>query len=161
MPMALELLPLGDRCPESSLLLVACNICPRAQIQFQAGEPLYSWRMLFGKANAFVRHLRALETEAIRAGIVTAHLKTSPTSAMCLWSEPERSALSQKSQAYDILGVIGCDSAMLTARRAVPNKPILPLARTKGIANYTLRSRSFFTIEIVAGEVARTVGNGP
>jgi hypothetical protein len=70
--------------------------------------------------DAFGRHVRSLETQARSEGLGSARLKTSPTSAMCLWSDRERRALNRKAQKFEAVAVVGCDSAVLTARRAVP-----------------------------------------
>ncbi len=151
MPLALELVPLGSQfAGKKAVLFVACPICPRMHIQHLAGEPLYSWGTALGKRDAFHRHMTSLVERARAAGATAAWHRTPALSAACLWTEADCERLRRKAQAFDAVGVVGCESAAATVARAAPGKAIAQLARVTGIANFTLRARLLLRYDIVA-----------
>ena len=153
MPLALELVPPGSRfAGRKAVLFVACPICPRMQVQHRAGEPLYSWRTLFGLEDAFRRHMASL-VQSIRAtGAASDWHRTSALLPACLWTEEDGRKLQERARTFDAIGVVGCESALATVVRFAPGTPVVQLAKVTGIANLTLRSRFPLRCEIVAGE---------
>ncbi len=153
MPLALELLPLGSQLAGSSaVLFVACSICPRIHVQYHAGEALYSWRSAFGRKDAFHRQMTAQVERARASGVAAAWHRTSALSAACLWSESDGARFRRQVAFFDAVAVVGCESAVATIKRLAPDKPIAQLAKVLGVANFSLRNRLPFTIEIVAAE---------
>ncbi len=153
MPLALELLPLGSQLAgRSAVLFVACSICPRIHVQHRAAEPLYSWRTLLGRKDAFHRYMTAQVASARASGIDAAWHRTSTLSAACLWTEADGATFRKEAALFDAVAVVGCESAVATIKRLAPDKPIAQLAKVTGVANFSLRSRWPFTVEIVAAE---------
>jgi hypothetical protein len=153
MPLAMELQPLGSQLAGSSaVLFVACSICPRMHVQHRASEPLYSWRTLLGRKDAFDRYMEMQVASAQASGVAAAWHRTSPLSAACLWTEDDGARFRKKAALFDALAVIGCESAVATIKRLAPHKPVAQLAKVVGVANFSLRRRWPITLEIVGAE---------
>lgn len=151
MPLALSLIPLdGQFDGNRSVMFVACNVCPRMHFAWELNEPVFSLAMLLGKKSSFVRYLTKLQQRASERGQRSAVFPAPSTSAACLWSHDLVERFRRAGADYEAFGVIGCESAVRTVTQVFSNRPVVQLARVKGIANFTLRMRWPLTVEIVA-----------
>jgi hypothetical protein len=149
MPLALRLVPLDrqfDGC--HSVMFVACHVCPRMHFAWERHEPLFSPAMLFGRKNAFCRHLAALQRDARARGQRSALFRTSSTAAACLWSTGLGEKFRRAGAGFEAFGVVGCESAVKTVSQIFPDRRIVQLVRVEGVANFTLRNRWPLTVEV-------------
>lgn len=134
-----------------SVLIVSCPVCPAMSMAMQKNEPFIDFFKHGLKTPAFEDYIESvrepLEQRGIRTDVCTMR---APSPFMCLWTQGQRSRLRERAKDYDAVVVLGCDSAINTAKDALEDMDcqIFPAMRMKGTANATVKFRPPMTVEL-------------
>lgn len=154
MPILLKpLAPDGKFTGCSSVLFVACPVCPRMCLAVEKNEPYLSISQLFRKGDYFDEFIAERRKALEREGTVTATFKVPlPSGMMCLWPEKLRRRLAEQVSSFDAVAVIGCQSAVRTVAEVTDQEKIriITLMEEEGIANFKTKIRFPFTMELSA-----------
>ncbi len=145
MPINLEAIDLAaDVVNARSVLIVICPVCPQLSFAMQEDEP---WLDVFKhglKTAALEDHIRSicdpLEARGARTGVFTMRL---PLPMMCLWTEGQRRRLLNRAKDFEVVVVLGCDSAAFTAQHVLKDSDcrVILGMRMIGITNATVAHR--------------------
>ena len=121
MPLHLEPLDIYDKLRGyTSVLVVACPVCPPASLASDDGSPFIEFFKHGIKTPAFEDHVDelrgSLERNGIRTGTFTSYL---PCAAACLWTAGQRNRLLKRAREYDAALVMGCESARSTVEETL------------------------------------------
>jgi len=161
--MPLHLVPLdvhGDLENASSVLIVSCPVCPPVSLATQTGSPFLQVFKNGLKTAAFEDHVEAirepLERRGIRTGVFSRY---APVPTMCLWTRGQRRSLSKHAGAFEVVVVLGCESAAYTVERALEDTGcrVVKAMRTTGITNATVKFQLPMTVTL---EDRTRVGTG-
>jgi len=152
MPLFLESLEIDDKFKTCrSVLFVSCDVCPKMCISVKNNVP-YLDPFRFGKGKDFFSEYigglrKSLEIRGIKTGMFR---KPALNAMMCLWPERLRDKLSKKSNGYDAVAVIGCDSATYTVRDSIKDfkVEIVQLMSVEGVANFKTVIGFPFTLKL-------------
>ena len=105
----------------SSALIVACNMCAGASLAMREDKPFIQLFRSFLKSPPLERHIRRLGSELSERGVKTEKFKGGVVQQffLCLWTSRQRNKLREYARQYDAVIVLGCDSAVETARDSV------------------------------------------
>lgn len=153
--MPIHLMP-SDISPDlescNSVLIVSCPICPPMSLAMQNGSPFLQFFKKGIKTPAFEDHIEAirepLRQRGIRTGVFCSNL---PCPTMCLWTKGQRKRLLKRAKDYDVVVVLGCDSATKTAMDTLKDVDcrVVQAMHSTGVANATVRFRFPLTIELL------------
>lgn len=161
MPLHLEPLDVTrDLADVSSVLIVACPVCPAVSLAIQKGSPLIEVFKRGLKTGALEDHIKeirqTLEQRRVRTGVFSTYV---PVPTMCLWTGGQRRRLSKQAMDYDAVLVLGCDSARHTVQQALEGTDcrVIQAMQLTGITNATVKFKFPMTIEL---EETACVGEG-
>lgn len=152
MPIHLEPIDVSAELQDvSSVLIVACPICPPMSLAMQKASPLIEFFKRGIKTGAFedfIREIRVpLERRGVRTGVFTTYL---PCPTMCLWTKGQRRRFLKRAKDYEAVLVLGCDSSARTAEATIEGLDVrvFQAMQAAGIANATLRYRFPMTLDL-------------
>ena len=152
MPVYLEPRDLdADLAGVGSVLIVACPICPPMCLAMQKDKPFIQLFRHGLKTEAFEDYLTSirepLAQRGVRTGVYTMRV---PCPMMCLWTPGQRRRLLKRAEGYEAVLVLGCESAVCTAKDALASTAchVLPGMRTVAVANATMTFRLPMTVEL-------------
>ena len=103
-----------------SVLFVSCPVCPPVSLAMAQGSPLFDFFRSGLKTPAFEAYIEELreplEQRGVRTGVFSVYR---PLPMMCLWTGGQRKRLLERARGYEVVVVLGCDSAAYTTRRAL------------------------------------------
>lgn len=142
MPLAFEEIKIENQFSAySSVLFVACQICPRLHVAFKTKTP-YATPWYCGiQKNPFAKYIRNLRNSLEEKKIWTGLFPTSISSPICLWPDQTRKAFNFSANGYQAIALIACDAALYSIRDHKNTRPAICLMRVTGIANYTLKKK--------------------
>lgn len=145
MPLLLEPVDVVDQLGDArSALIASCPICPAFSLAMNEATPLFGVDGGVPRLMALQDHVaglsRAVEARGVRVDTFTIY---APLPMMCLWTEGQRNRLVKRARTFDVLLVLGCDSAAHTAKRALEDYPVrvIQAMRTIGITNAAVEYR--------------------
>lgn len=134
-----------------SVLIVYCPVCPQFSLAMQKDSPWLEFFKNGLKTKALEDHIREirspLEDREVRTGVFTMRL---PLPTMCLWTRGQRNRLLERARDYEVVVVLGCDSAAFTAQQVLKDthcRVILGMQMV-GITNATVAHRFPLTFEL-------------
>jgi hypothetical protein len=152
MPIHLEPIDVSAELQDvSSVLIVACPICPPMSLAMQTESPLielFKRGIKTGAFEEFIREIREpLERRGVRTGVFRTYL---PCPTMCLWTQGQRQRFLKRAKSYEAVLVLGCDSSTRTAAATLEGLPtrVFQAMHATGIANATLRYRFPMTLDL-------------
>lgn len=161
--MPLHLLPLdvsADLENAGSVLIVSCPVCPPVSLAIQRGSPFIELFKSGLKTGAFEDHIaeirEPLEQRGVRTGVFSIR---APLPTMCLWTRGQRNRLLKRAKDYEVVLVLGCDSATYTVQRALDNTDchVVQAMQMTGITNATVKFRFPMTVNL---EEETRIGEG-
>ncbi len=139
---------LGDA---RSALIVSCPICPPVSLALRDGSPLLRPFKDGIKTRAFEDHIHRLRSELEQQGIRTGtYTMYAPCPMMCMPTAGQRSRLRKRARGYDAVVVLGCESAKVTAQRALEGtgrRVVLGMELT-GMTNAVVRFEAPATVHL-------------
>lgn len=142
MPLLLEPVDVVDRLGDArSVLIASCPICPAFSMAMKEATPLFSFDGGVPKLIALKDHVaglcKALEARDVRTDTFTIY---APLPMMCLWTEGQRNRLANRARSFDVVLVLGCESAAHTAEQALKGSRcrVIQAMRMIGITNATV-----------------------
>ena len=139
MPLLLEPVDVVDQLGDArSVLIASCPICPAFSLAMTEATPLFGIDSGVPRLMALKDHVtglaQALETRGIRTDTFTIY---APLPMMCLWTEGQRNRLVKRARTFDVVLVLGCDSAAYTVKRALEDSRVrvIQAMRMIGITN--------------------------
>ena len=155
MPLHLEPMDVSaDLTKSSSVLFVACPICPPVSLAMQRSSPVIEFKnggLTSSAFKAYVEKIRdPLEERGVRTGVFAMY---APIPMMCLWTEGQRDRLRRRASDYETVVVLGCDSALHSVRQALEGAgcEVLQAMRTVGLTNATARFQAPMTVTLEEG----------
>ena len=152
MPINLEPVDVSaDLSDVGSVLIVYCPVCPQFSLAMQNDAP---WLECFKnglKTAALEDHIRKirapLEERGGRTAVFTMRV---PLPTMCLWTKGQRERLLKRARDYEVVVVLGCDSAAFTAQQVLKdtNCQVILGMKMVGITNATVAHRFPLTFEL-------------
>lgn len=153
MPINLEPVDISaDLSNAESVLVVYCPVCPQFSLAMQADSPWLECLKNGLKTAALENHIRTiiepLENRGIRTGVFTMR---APLPTMCLWTKGQRKRLLKRAQSFEVVVVLGCDSAAFTAEQVLRDTDchVILGMRMVGITNATVTHRFPLTFELL------------
>ena len=142
MPLLLEPADVFDKIGEArSVLIASCPICPAFSLAMRAATPLFSLDKGGPRLIALKDHeasLReALNARGVRTDTLTLY---TPIPMMCLWTKGQRSRFARRARAFDMVLVLGCESATHTVKQALEGTRcrVVQAMQLIGITNATV-----------------------
>ena len=135
----------------SSALIVLCPVCPQFSLAMRSGSPWLELLKSGLKTGALEDHIRAIREPLEKRGVRTAAYTTRlPLPTMCLWTQGQRRRLLRRSENFEAVVVLGCDSAVFTAQQVLRDTDckVIPGMRMVGITNATVTHRFPLTFEL-------------
>jgi hypothetical protein len=139
MPLLLEPVDVVDQLGDArSVLIASCPVCPAFSLSMNRASPLFGVERGVPRMMALKEHVavlrQALEARGMRTDTFTTY---APLPMMCLWTEGQRNRLTRRAGTFDVLLVLGCDSAAYTAKRALEGTRcrVVQAMRMIGITN--------------------------
>lgn len=139
MPLLLEPVDVADQLGDArSALIASCPICPAFSLAMNEATPLFGIDRGVPRLMALKDHVaglsRALEARGVRSETFMLY---APLPMMCLWTQGQRNRLVKRARTFDVLLVLGCDSAAYTATRALEDSRVrvIQAMRMIGITN--------------------------
>jgi hypothetical protein len=88
-----------------------------------------------------------LEQRGVRTGLFSIY---APLPTMCLWTQGQRNRLLKRAQDYEVVLVLGCDSATYTAQQALKHTDcqVLQAMHMTGITNATVKFQFPMTLDL-------------
>ena len=161
MPLHLQPLDLSDELQGyRSVLIVSCPVCPPASLASDNDSPFIDLFKHGIKTPAYEDFLKefseSLEQHGIRTGLFTSYM---PCPTTCLWTSGQRNRLLKRAQDYDVVLVMGCESARYTVEEALKdtNCDVILAMQLVGITNASLTFEFPFTVRL--GNLARVDAN--
>ncbi|MDD5712686.1 MAG: hypothetical protein PHY31_08015 [Smithellaceae bacterium] len=152
MPILLKPLDVSGRFSGySSVLFVACPVCPRMCLAAEKKLPYFSISGLFAPKDYFDEFIDGMCEALEREGIRTGSFKVPSFSGMmCLWSKKLRARLAKEAAGFNAVAVIGCQSAVRTVADAADplSLNVVSLMEDQGIANFKAVTNFPFTVEL-------------
>ena len=152
MPVHLEPLDISSELEDfHSVLIVSCPVCPPMCVAMQQNSPFIEFFKHGFKTQAFENYIQSirkpLEQRGVRTGAYSIHM---PTPMMCIWTKWQRSRLLKHAKDYEAVVVLGCDSAVYTAREVLKNTDcqVIPGMEMIGTTNATLKFRLPLMVEL-------------
>lgn len=143
MPLHLEPLDVSvDLENISSVLIVSCPVCPPVSLAIQKGSPFIEFFKSGLKTGAFEDYIKEirepLEQRGVRTGVFSIY---APLPTMCLWTQGQRNRLLKRAKDYEMVLVLGCDSATYTVQQALKNThcQVIQAMHMTGITNATVK----------------------
>jgi len=104
-----------------SVLIVACNMCVGASLAMRENKPFIQFFRSLLKSPPLERHIRRLESQLSKKGVKSKKFRSGVIQQffLCLWTSRQRNKLQKYAKQYDAVIVLGCDSAIETARDSV------------------------------------------
>ncbi len=121
MPLHLEPVDVSAALEDArSALIVSCPICPPVSLALQDGSPLLRPFRDGIKTSAFEDHIRGLRSQLGEQGVRTeTYAMYTPCPMMCMWTPGQLRRLRKRARRHDAVIVLGCESARVTAQRAL------------------------------------------
>ena len=142
MPLLLEPVDVVDQLGDArSVLIASCPVCPAFSLAVQEAVPLFSFDRGVPKLIALKDHVaglrQAIEARGARTDTFTIY---APLPMMCLWTEGQRNRFVKHARTFDVVLVLGCDSAAYTAEQALVGlqSRVIQAMRMTGITNATV-----------------------
>ena len=127
----------------SSALIVPCNMCPAVTVAVREKKPFMQFFRSLLKSPPFEQYIRELQSRLNEHGVSTKIFKCNLYHQwfMCMWTQGQRKKLAECAKQYDVVIVLGCESATETVRDAVKstNCKVIEGMEVAGIMNATLR----------------------
>ena len=103
-----------------SVLIVYCAVCPQFSLAMQKDVPWLQVLKNGLRTEALDDHIREvrepLEEQGVRSGVFTMRV---PLPMMCLWTKGQRKRLLERAKGFEVVVVLGCDSAAFTAQQVL------------------------------------------
>ncbi|MGI9592366.1 MAG: hypothetical protein ACR2P8_13420 [Myxococcota bacterium] len=134
-----------------SVLIVSCPVCPQVSLALEKRSPLIQLFKSGLKTVAFEDHIREirepLEQRGVRTGVCTMY---GPVPTMCLWTRGQRNRLRRRARDYEAVLVLGCESAVCTAQKALEGMDcrVVSGMQVVGITNAAVKYRFPMTLEL-------------
>jgi hypothetical protein len=132
-----------------SVLIVSCPICPPMSLAMEKELPFIEFLESGLKTVALERHVEAIRNPLERRGVRTGVLSIyTPCPTMCIWTKGQRRRFLKRAKDYEAVLVLGCVSAVQTARETLEESDcqVIQGMRAIGIANATLEYRFPMTL---------------
>lgn len=125
-----------------SALIVPCNVCPATTIASREKRPFLRLFNSFLKSTPFEEYLSALQDRLAKHGVRTKVFRNNLPYHwfLCMWPATRKKKLSRYAQHYEVVIVLGCESATETVRDSIQGKScrVIEGMRTTGIMNTKL-----------------------
>jgi hypothetical protein len=152
MPLHLEPIDVaGDIEDASSVFIISCPVCPPVSLAVQRNSPFMQIFKSGLKTPAFEDYIKEIREPLEQRGVPTVAVSMyTPMPTMCLWTQGQRRRLRKRAKDYDVVLVLGCDSATYTVREALKgsNCRVVQAMRMTGITNAAVKFRSPTTITL-------------
>jgi hypothetical protein len=104
-----------------SALIVACNMCAGASLAMRDNKPFLQFFRSLLKSPPLEKHIRKLQFQLTDKGVKTKWFKGGIIQQffLCLWTLRQRSKFQKCLKKYEVVIVLGCDSAIKTVRDSV------------------------------------------
>ena len=152
MPLHLEPLDVsGDLKNVSSVMIVSCPVCPPISLAIQKDMPFIEVFKCGLKSGAFEEHINeireTLERSGVRTGVYSIY---TPLPTMCLWTRGQRNRLLKRAKDYEVVVVLGCDSATHTVQQALKDTDcqVIQGMHMTGITNATVKFQFPMTVTL-------------
>lgn len=152
MPLHLEPLDItADLEHATSVLIVSCPVCPPVSLAIQRGTAFMEVFKNGLKTEAFEDYIneirQPLEQRGVRTGVFSMY---APLPTMCLWTKGQRRRLLKRARDFDVVLVLGCDSATYTVRQALGETQcrVIQAMHMTGITNATVKFRFPMTVTL-------------
>jgi hypothetical protein len=127
----------------SSALIVPCNMCPAVSVAVKENKPCFQLFRSFLKSPPFEKYIKALQSQLREHGVKTTVFKSDLPHQffMCMWPQGRRKKLLKHARKCDAVVVLGCESAIETARDSVKSADckVIQGMETAGFMNAKLR----------------------
>jgi len=106
-----------------SALIIPCYMCPAVTVAVRENKPFIQLLSHFLRSPPFERYIKNMQTALQGRGVQSTVFKSRFVHQwfVCLWTAAQRSKLKRQLHKYDAAIILGCDSAMETARELVEN----------------------------------------
>ena len=134
-----------------SVLIVFCPVCPQVSLAMERRSPLIEFFKTGLKTAAFGDYVREIREPLERRGVRTGEFAIyGPVPTMCLWTSGQRNRLRKRAQGYEAVLVLGCESSVRTAERALEGLDCTVVSgmRVVGITNAVVKYRFPMTLEL-------------
>jgi hypothetical protein len=104
-----------------STLIVSCNMCAGASLAMKENKPFIQLFGSFLTSPPLKKYIRSLQIQLREKGVKTKWFKGGIIQQffLCLWTSRQRKKLQEYAKKYESVIVLGCDSAIETARDSV------------------------------------------
>lgn len=105
----------------NSALIVACNMCAGASLAQRENKPFIQFFKSLLKSPPLENHIEILQSQLQGKGIRTKMFRAGIIQQffLCLWTARQRNKLKKYAKDYEAVIVLGCDSAIATAKDSV------------------------------------------
>ena len=126
----------------NSVLIVSCPVCPPISLAMQKNSPFIEFFRHGLKTAAFEDYIQSirdpLEQRDVRTGVISMY---TPCPTMCLWTKGQRNRLLKRTKDFEVVVVLGCDTARYTAQQALKDTDceVIQAMRMTGLTNATVK----------------------
>lgn len=125
-----------------SALIVPCNVCPATTIASRKKRPFLRLFSNFFKSAPFEEYLTALQDRLAKYGVRTKVFRNNLPHQwfLCMWPAARQKKLRKNAQHYEVVIVLGCESAAETVRDSIQSTScrVIEGMKTTGIMNTRL-----------------------
>jgi hypothetical protein len=104
-----------------SVLIVACNMCAGASLAMKENKPFLQFFRSLLKSPPLERYIRRMQFQLDGKGVKTKWFRGGFIQQffLCLWTSRQRNKLQKIAKKYEVVVVLGCDSAIKTVSDSV------------------------------------------